>query len=128
MADDGHLFDKYEDCVTYEYQKTVSEAELRLYDWDWKPIPTTAITEGKNYGYGADLLHKCRFVYLGNEAAIKIMKEICLDLNIDAPKRTGYWFLNLSENLWISLTDKIAELKKELEIWERDLKALQENK
>ena len=123
MADDGTIFNDYEECVKYEDIKNREAAkdQLHFYNYKFQIIADETLSKEK----APQVLSDCRYLFIGNEAAIRLVDEIAWYLvHCNTPRGIGYWYYSPKEKLWFSLTGKIEELKKELNTFENTLKNL----
>ena len=125
IANDGTMFDSYYACVTYEKTENVKAAQgqLRFYDYRGELIADHNITEEE----APERLKDCYYLFLGNEAAIRVADEMGYIANCSTPKTTGYWYYNSKENLWTSFDTRMIVLKSELDMLENTLKKLEGN-
>ena len=126
MADDGTIFNDYEECVKYEDIKNREAAkdQLHFYNYKFQIIADETLSKEK----APQILLNCYYIFIGNEAAIKLINEISyLIANRCPPKEIGYWYYDPQKKLWFSLTKKIEEFKIELNILEYIYKNLEVN-
>lgn len=123
MADDGTIFDDFEECVKYEDAKTreAAKGQLRFYDYNFQVIADETLSEEK----APQILMDCYYLFMGNEAAIKLADEMGYIASCSTPKKTGYWYYNSKEDAWCLLTRKIEELKEESDTLKYILKNLE---
>ena len=123
MANDGTIFDKYDDCAAYEKAENAKAAQgqLRFYDYDGELIADHTITDEE----ASACLDNCYYLFLGNDAAIKIADNIGYLASCSTPKETGYWYYDSKEDIWTSFSKRIAELENELNTLEDILKNLE---
>lgn len=123
MADDGTLFDSYEECIKYEDIKIreAAKGQLRFYDYSFQIIADETLSEEK----APQGLSDCYYLFIGNEATIRLLDEIGYLANCSVPKKIGYWYYDSKENRWISITKKITKLKNELNTLKNTLKNLE---
>ena len=123
MADDGTIFDDYEECVKYEdiKKREAAKGQLRFYDFAYNIIGDETLFEGK----ATQGLLDCYYLFVGNEAAIKLADEMGYLSNCSTPKEIGYWYYDSKKGLWVSITKKITKLKNELNTLENTIKNLE---
>lgn len=108
IADDGTTFDNYNDCAAYEYNKTlkVAKGQLRFYDYNYKLIADETLSKED----APEVLLDTYYLYIGNEAAVKIADELGYLANCSTPKEVGFWYYDYKEDLWVPFTKRIEEL------------------
>jgi len=123
MANDGTVFDDYDDCVQYESIKNreAAKGQLRFYDFAYNVIGDETLSEEE----APQVLLNCYYLFVGNEAAIRLADEMGYLSSCSTPKTTGYWYYNSKEDLWISITKKMTELRNKLITLENTLKNLE---
>lgn len=123
MANDGTVFDNYNDCVQYESIKNheAAKGQLRFYDFAYNVIGDETLSEEE----APEVLLDCYYLFIGNEAALKLADEMGYLSNCSIPKKIGYWYYDSKEDLWISFTEKMTKLKNELNTLENTLKNLE---
>lgn len=121
MADDGTIFDNYEDCEAYEFEQNLKSVKDNLKMWSdtWEPINEEINTT--NYD---NILGSCAYIFLGNETAVRVADKIGYEYGYSMPKKVGYWYYDYEEGTWICLNEKIIKLRKELSICESEFKMM----
>ena len=123
MANDGTIFDDYDACIQYENIKNreAAKGQLRFYDFAYNIIGDETLSEEE----APQVLLDCYYLFMGNEAAIKLADEMGYIASCSTPKKTGYWYYNSKEDAWCLLTKKIEELKEESDTLKYILKNLE---
>lgn len=123
MANDGTIFNNYDDCALYEYTEDIKAAkgQIRFYDSAYNIIGDENTSEEE----APRVLFDCKYLFVGNEAAIRLVDNLGYFSNCSTPREPGYWYYNSKEDLWISFTENITTLKNELNTLEDILKKLE---
>ena len=108
MADDGKIFDNYDDCYEYELNQSLGsiDARIRMFDECLNPMTEKLTTANSD-----SILGRCAYIYLADQAAVNIMQDLYDQFGYIFPKSAGYWYYDYENDIWVSLTEKIEELR-----------------
>jgi len=108
IADDGKKFSNYKECYEYELNQSLDsiDARIRMFDECLNPITEKLTTANRD-----SILDRCAYIYLADEAAVNIMQILYDETEYIFPKSVGYWYYDYENGIWVSLTEKIEELR-----------------